>query len=323
MTHERMRKSSTPEITIVLPVLNGESWIAESLESLRSQTFQNFEILLVDDGCTDRTIAIASAMGFTSMRMIQGPRQGLGAALALGVSLSLSPYVARQDQDDLSDPFRLEKQVAYMNAHPNCVVVGSWARRIDEQGGTLGVLKVPKKNRTIKLAMNLSSPFVHTSVLLRRDSVLKAGNYRTDCTKVFAEDYDLWARMAPLGDFYNIPKVLVSYRMNPAGITRTQGQAVGRSGYAIAVRTTEVTLGKRLSDGDRRLLSFYFGRHRRINTYEALRLFRILVQLTHKSELPFALHGLSWRVWRAPCAWMLQKPQLTAPFWKDDEIPSY
>ena len=321
MRNERLGMANVPTISVILPVFNGERWIAESLCSLKKQTFQDFEIILIDDGCTDNTVAIATGMGLSSLRVIQGPQQGLGAALACGVLMSRSLYVARQDQDDLSEPLRFEKQVTYMNRHVKCVIVGSWAQIIDEQGTKIGMLKVPKGNRSIKLALNLDSPFVHTSVLLRRDSVISAGNYFSDNTKVFAEDFDLWSRMASEGDFHNIQNPLVSYRKNPSGITATQGQAVSLSAFTIALGNTEATLDERLSLLDRQLLSFYFGRHRHIRLSEALRLHRLLLRLWSRSGFPSPRHGVFWRRWRAPLVWLIRPPRSNIPFWVEHQNP--
>lgn len=307
-------------MTVLLPVLNGERWIADSLESLRAQTFQDFEILLIDDGCTDRTISIALGLRLPSLRIIQGPRQGVGAALALGVMSSLSPLLARQDSDDLSNPRRLEKQVNYMAEHPNCVMVGSWAQTIDENGLVLGTIKQPKMSRNIKFAMNLNSPFVHTSVLLRKEAVIRAGNYRMSPIRILAEDYDLWSRMAHLGDFHNIQAELVSYRINLDGVTGTHGQALSRSGCEIALRTIDKNLGVRLSDADRQLFSLYFIRHRRISVVDAVRLYLILLRLVVKSGFPPPTQAITWRRWLAPLAWIVRSPKHAVSVRVNDEI---
>jgi len=320
MTCEGSETGPVPSVTVVLPVLNGERWITECLRSLRCQTFQDFEILVIDDGCTDNTIAIVRGMDLTSLRIIQGPQQGLGAALACGVSLAQSPYVARQDADDLSHPRRLEIQMAYMTAHPDCVIVGSWAHLIDEQGSKIKMLKLPEKNRSIKLAMNIYSPFVHPSVLLRRDAILRAGNYRTCATALLAEDYDLWSRMASLGDLHNIQQPLVSYRKNPAGMTSTQGRALSRSACTIAIRNSEATLGKKLNDSDTQLFFLFFGRHRRMRVREALHVYQLRLRLLLKSGFPPATRGITWRGWLAPISLVVRAPISTTPLWENGEV---
>ncbi len=312
MTHDDKDVDNVHPLTILLPVLNGERWLSDSLESIRLQTFQDFEVLIIDDGCTDNSMLIARSMNFKSLRIIRGPQQGLGAALACGVLFSSSPFLARQDQDDLSAPDRLEKQMAYMAANPDCVIVGSWAQQIDEDGAQIRILRVPKTTRSINLRMNFDSPFIHTSVLLRRDAVLTAGNYRPSPKKILAEDYDLWSRMLPLGELHNIQKTLVSYRMNSQGITGTQGPSIRRSAIAIAIRNTEASLGKRLSDSDKQLYSLFFRGHTRINLNEAVRIYRILFLLLFRPGFPPPITGIYWRHWLAPLVWIVRAPRHAA-----------
>ena len=321
MKMNRNDTGSVPAVTVLLPVLNGERWIAESLESLRVQTFQDFEVLLIDDGCTDNTVAIAQSMGLASLRVIQGPRQGVSAARALGVISSNSQYIASQDADDLSDPCRLEKQIKYMNANPKCVIVGSWARRIDENGSPIGTIKLPKDTQSIRFAMNFNCPFVNTSTFLRKDAVLAVGSYLFSSQDQFAEDYNLWSRMARLGELHNIQEPLISYRKNSAGLTGTKGQELRRSGCAIAIRTTEATLSRRLSDPERQLFSLSYGRHRRISVIEAFRLYRIMLRILFKFGFPPAFRGITWRAWLAPIVWIVRAPQQSTHLWENDEIP--
>lgn len=292
-----------------MPVLNGEMWIAEALDSIRRQTFQDFELLIIDDGCTDKSIEIVQSMKFPALRIIQGPRQGLGAALAVGVNSSESEFLARHDQDDISDPTRLEKQLAVMMKNPTCVVVGSWAKGIDENGCQLRIIKTPSENKAIKTAINIFNPFVHTSVVLRREAVERAGNYRAGHAIAHAEDYDLWARMTPLGYMCNLEETLVSYRIHPRGITGDWSRLKISPGLDIAVRTTETTLARNLSAVERQLFSFFYQRQRRISPIEALQLYRLIFGVVRANGLPPALRSFSWRSWLSPLAWIIREPR--------------
>lgn len=301
-----------PQVTVLLPVLNGERWIRECMESLRIQTFQDFEVLLIDDGCTDDSVAIAQMSG-VQMRVINGPRNGLGAALAYGVEHAESPMLARQDQDDLSHPRRLELQVAYMNDHPNCILIGSWAELIDETGSCIGKIRMPKSTRAIRFSMNTYCPFIHTSVLMKRDSVVEAGNYQSGSGGVFAEDYDLWSRMAELGNLHNIQEALVSYRVHSQGITGRHGTALTASGGLIALRTMQNTIGTQLAMRDRELCTLFFLRDRRVSLVEAFRLYRILASLSLKSGFPLPEICKRWQNWVAPLIWTVRAPRHTGP----------
>jgi len=301
---------TTPLVTVLLPVLNGQEWIFECLKSLVAQTFTDYEILIIDDGCTDSSIQIAEDMSLTAIRIIKGPKKGLGAALALGVNLIKSPFIARQDQDDFSNPQRLEKQVAYMNSHPECVIVGTNAFKVDELGLRYGTTKVPLDGKSIKLQLNLYNPFVHTSVLMRRESVLAAGNYHVREGMIFAEDYDLWSRMSHTGDFCNLREALVSYRSNPRGISEGNARELRTSACAIAVNNVNTSLGFSLTKYDSSLISSFYGRSSRISVRDALRLYGIMFRLFSKFGFPPPLHGFRLHDFLAPMVWVLRKPHI-------------
>ena len=298
-----------PLISILLPVRNGERWIGECLESIRSQTFTNYELLIVDDGCTDRTIPIALQMDMKNMRIISGPQRGLGAALAIGVNAARAPFVARQDQDDLSLPLRLEKQVSYMLNHTKCAVVGSWAQHVDEMGKNIRVQKTPESDRSIRFGLHILCPFIHSSVLLRTSAVLSAGNYRTANATVFAEDYDLWSRIAPYGQFHNIQEVLISYRVNLEGISMTQGRELRQSGSAIAIRNIENTLGVSLTKYDKEVVSFFFVAEGRATLRHGFSWYWLVLRILLRSGFPPPLRGLSWRAWARPFVWIFRSPR--------------
>lgn len=291
-----------PAVTILLPVLNGAKWIEMSVNSLQNQTFQDFEILIIDDGCTDSTLDIIGRMGLPSIRIIRGQGQGVGAALSLGVLSTSSPLIARQDADDVSHARRLEKQVNYLRAHPQCVMTGTWAQKIDENGESLGLMKVPRGSKSIKLRQNFSSAFIHPSVMMRREAVLEVGNYQSRPGKIFAEDYDLWSRMVLIGETHNIDEPLISYRINPSGVTGIHGDALRRSGVEIALRNFEANFGESCSVQDKELFYSYFGDNRRINVRQALRIFKFLLRTQARSGFPPPLTGISPRSWLAPLA---------------------
>lgn len=302
--------SNIPLVSILLPVRNGEKWIQECLMSLHAQTFTNYEILLIDDGCTDNSIGIATEMGLNSIRIVDGPRKGLGAALALGVNSTQSPFIARQDVDDLSHPKRLQRQMAFLDAHPECVLLGTNAYKINEFGYRFGETKVPTEDRSIKLQLNLYNPFVHTSVIMRRSAVIEAGNYHSRQNSIFAEDYDLWSRMSSTGSFSNLKEALVSYRSNPIGISESSSRELRTSACAISISNLERTLGARVSKRDRILWSSYYGRSRRLKIREAVNLYNIILNLLWKFKVPPFTSGFRIHDLVAPCVWTLRKPRI-------------
>lgn len=311
--------SSSPLISVLLPVRNSERWISEALESLKSQTFTNFEVIIIDDNSTDRTLEIARTSGISNLRIFQGPGKGIGAALALGVQVSNAKFIARQDADDLSHPKRFEEQFAYMETHNNCVVLGTGAKVIDEEGQPAGEMCFPKTSGAIKVAMNLYCPFVHPSVMLRREAVLLAGNYRSGNSRIFSEDYDLWTRMILLGDAHNINKQLVSYRINSQSVTGNNARDVNRSGSSIAIRTTELSIGKMMSEKNRRTFSFFYDRDRRISISESIFLYSILFRISILSNPVDSLKAIGIKRWILPIVWIFKPARNQTPLWEAGE----
>ena len=144
-------------------------------------------------------------------------------------------------------------------------------------------------------------------MVLRRQAVLSAGNYRPGHTTEHAEDYDLWARMAPLGDMHNLKEPLVSYRISPQGVTAENSRLDQTPGYDVAVRTTEITLGRALRPVESQLIQVFYKRRRRIKPLEALQLYQVMFAVVAANGLPPALRAFSWRQWLAPLAWVIRE----------------
>ena len=119
--------ASEPVISVVLPVYNCADYVAEAVQSILDQTFSNFEFLIIDDGSTDATSNVLQGFRDPRIRSITQENHGLAFTLNRGLELSRGRYVARQDADDISLPDRLGKQVAFLEAHPACALVGTWA----------------------------------------------------------------------------------------------------------------------------------------------------------------------------------------------------
>ncbi len=226
---------SSPRITVLFPVKNGGKWITTCLDSIQNQTYRNFEILLIDDGSTDDTLEIVLARSESNLQIIHGPEKGLAAALALGVQLASGEFIARQDVDDFSHPKRFESQINYFDSHLNTVVCGTSALVIKPDGEVVQKLNMPVSNRAIRLRLFLNNAFIHTSVMFRRDAAKQVGGYFSPGSDPFPEDLDLWLRMATIGELHNLSSHLVSYQINPEGITGVNGQALRRVTSSILI----------------------------------------------------------------------------------------
>jgi glycosyltransferase involved in cell wall biosynthesis len=236
----RIGTAHSPRVSVVLPVWNGERYFEAAVRSILEQTFESFELLIVDDGSTDQTLAIARRWGAmdSRIRLIRVAHGGIANALNTGFRQARAPYVARMDADDISLPSRLQRQVAYLDSHQRCVVVGCDTEVIDENENDLGVINFPCTHaRLVHLLLSGSgSPFVHPAVMMRADAVRAVGGYRPEHCP--SEDYELWLRLINSGEFASIPERLLRYRMHRDSVS-AQGlhlQAVGGNSLLNATR---------------------------------------------------------------------------------------
>jgi glycosyltransferase involved in cell wall biosynthesis len=215
--------SAAPPITVLMPVYNGADYLAESIDTILAQTFRHFEFLIIDDGSKDGSQAILEdyAARDARIRVVQQANMGLAATLNKGLAMAQGAFVARQDQDDLSAPERLAKQLAWMQGHPECVLLGSRAGIWADRTPTDRAHEHPLLNSVLKLDLLFNNPFVHSSVMLRRDGVLELGGYTTDRSRQPPEDYELWARIGRAARVANLPEHLLVYREAAQSMSRT------------------------------------------------------------------------------------------------------
>jgi glycosyltransferase involved in cell wall biosynthesis len=210
----------TPAISVIMPVHNGAEWLAEAITSIRAQTFGDFEFLIVDDGSDDGTAAVLS--GFAAedrrIRLLRQAPQGIVAALNAGIAAARAPYLARLDADDRARPDRLGKQFAFMEAHSEVGLVGTFAEVIDAAGNIVGRLAPASDHAGLARALSRTNPFVHSSVMMRTALVRRLGGYRAAFRA--AEDYDLWRRLAEAGGIANLAEYLTQYRRHESNLSR-------------------------------------------------------------------------------------------------------
>lgn len=209
-----------PRVTVLLPVYNGERHLGEAIESILGQTFTDFELLVVDDGSTDRSTEILATVGDARVRVVRNARNlGLTKSLNLGLALARGSLIARQDADDVSEPERLARQVDYLDAHPDVALVGSWYRKIGEDGAVLGDRSLPVEPAQLAWALLFYCPIVHSAAVFRREAIAAMGGY--DERFAYAQDYDLWSRLARRHRLANQPELLVRYRVGATTMTAT------------------------------------------------------------------------------------------------------
>jgi hypothetical protein len=207
---------STPRVTVVAAVHNGAEWIEAAVESVLSQDFRDLEFIVVDDGSTDRTAEILQSVNDLRLVYVRNERNlGQTASLNVGVRRARASLIARIDADDLWLPGKLSRQMAYLDAHPEVSVLGTWATRMDVAGQPLGPADQPVSPTEVRTTLLRTVPVCHGSVVMRRDAVLAVGGYEERFR--FAADYALWSALARAGCVItSLPERLTACREHAA-----------------------------------------------------------------------------------------------------------
>lgn len=192
-----------------------------AIESILAQSFREFELLIIDDGSSDSTPDELAKFTDPRIRHIRQENRGLAATLNAGIDLARGKYIARQDADDISLPDRITKQVDYMESHPECGILGTWAQIIEHESLVERYHKHPGEISEIRNQLLLNNPFVHSSMMIRKSVLDKTGVYTTDPNRQPPEDYELWSRIIRVTSGSNLQEVLVFYRETPGSICRS------------------------------------------------------------------------------------------------------
>lgn len=205
------------KISVISAVYNSEAYLREAVESVLNQRFRDFEWIIVNDCSTDNSIAIIESYQDPRIRILHNEKnQGLAASLNKAIQHSQGEYLLRMDTDDICRPDRFEKQVAFMEQHPEISIAGSWVQLFGEWKGTW---KTARTYEEIKVRLLFNSALAHPSVIMRRKDMLENGlTYNEELRK--AQDYDLWVRAAEKVKLANIPEVLLEYRLLPSEKTK-------------------------------------------------------------------------------------------------------
>jgi glycosyltransferase involved in cell wall biosynthesis len=209
-----------PIVSVILPVFNGARYIRIAIESVLKQTFGNFELLVLDDGSTDGSLAIARSFVAKDRRIhvITRENRGLVSTLNELIVLARGEFVARLDADDVCLPDRLQRQTEFMLTHPEVVCLGGDVELIDDCGRFLAVQRMFEANEDIQReALRGNTPICHPSVLIRTSVLRQLGGYRQEY--YLAEDLDLWLRMGELGILANLSGPVLRYRLHDASVS--------------------------------------------------------------------------------------------------------
>ena len=201
-----------PRLSVVIPVYNGSQFIGSSIESVLDQRFKDFELIVIDDGSTDKSVDVIMKYAERDKRIKVLTQLNFGECVARNraAQAASGEFLAGLDADDVCAPTRFINQIQFLDAHPDVGVVGGAARIINELGETIGRKNLPVSRWLLDSILRNWSPFVHSAVTVRRSTFDLLGGYR-ECFK-HAGDYDLWLRAREISALSNLPDIVVSLR---------------------------------------------------------------------------------------------------------------
>ena len=213
-----------PRVSVVMAVHDGERYVGAAVDSILAQQFGDLELIVVDDGSTDRTADIVRQRDDPRVRVITNGRNlGLAPSLNVGLAEARGDLIARLDADDVAMPQRLARQVAFMDANPHVALVGSWYTEMAADGTPGALVKLPTQHWDLRWHLCLYSPFAHSAVLWRRALVAeRVGRY--DEGLAYSMDYDLWRRIAERLEVANVSESLLYLRAHEQSMTATYGE---------------------------------------------------------------------------------------------------
>jgi glycosyltransferase involved in cell wall biosynthesis len=214
------RIEKIPNISVVIPTYNTEKFIEETLDSIRNQSFNDFEVIIVDNGSTDNTLNILNKYKRMDKRFIIKtlPKPDGIRAANLGLSIARGKYIVKMDGDDICLPDKFKIQFNYLEQHPEIFLVGNSAIVINEKGDKIGVFRKYNNYKRIGRKLLKSNPFVHSSIMYRN---IKGLFYREKFS--ISEEYDMYLRLLSSGkNLTNLPDFLTKYRIRGNSLVSTK-----------------------------------------------------------------------------------------------------
>jgi glycosyltransferase involved in cell wall biosynthesis len=222
---------------VLLPIKNGIAYFAQSLDSVRGQTFRDWRLFVLDHGSTDGSLELAHAYGETDPRIVVRSfpmAHGLSGLLNCGLELCTGKYVLRQDADDISHPERMAVLAGTLDADDELVLAGSLGDVIDAAGRKIGELDMPTGRHGVIASMPFRTPVAHPTVAMRLEAIQRLdARYGEDFIGAvpaarrihvpgLAEDYFLFGQLALVGRCVNVERTLVKYRWHGANVGMTR-----------------------------------------------------------------------------------------------------
>ncbi len=234
---------TSPKVTVLMSVYNGEKYLHEAIDSIVNQTFRDFEFLIINDASTDRTSEILKSYQDPRIRIINNEKNiGLTRSLNKGLKVAKGEYIARMDADDISTPDRLDKQVAYMDNHPEKALLGGTAIVINGKGNTASRWHLLTEPGLLRWSLLFSNQFIHSAVVLR-SALLRTLRLNYDCALSCVQDYDLWQRISRYASVANLGDVVIYRREHQENISTRNSQEQKKTRFMVIGRGVSELLG--------------------------------------------------------------------------------
>ena len=223
-----MKIESIPVVSVLMSVYKEKpEWLEESINSILNQTFKDFEFIIINDnpeGVEQKEVLVKYKSLDKRIRVVENScNMGLPKSLNIGLEIAKGEYIARMDADDISLPERFELQHRFLKTNPEYSICGTYARFMDEKSKIGHRIRLGYSDGELKARLLFYTPFMHPSIMARRDLIcnLKYNEYFK-----IAQDIDLWLRMRDKTKFYNIPQILLYYRVHSLNSCKRESKSM-------------------------------------------------------------------------------------------------
>lgn len=262
------------KVSVIMPLYNAEKYVRQAIESILNQTYRNLELIVVDDASTDRSYEIVQGMSDSRIHLYQNKNnRGIAQTRNKALQHAEGEYIAIMDDDDIAPPYRIEREVAFLDSHREAIAVGGHCRYIDGDGKDLGkqwnIFTNPKY---VNAHIIFDNPIPNSSGMVRSE-ILKKYNIRYRDNMYGVEDYRFWAECSVHGFLANINEVMLYWRTEHGNETeRTMKRQSGNRKKAIAdiQRYLLTALGFQLEEEELKVLTLVFEEDGKVSSLEEI-----------------------------------------------------
>jgi glycosyltransferase involved in cell wall biosynthesis len=224
---------NNPTISVVMPAHAQVKYIEDAIQSILNQSWADFELLVINDRLSQDAVTRIERISSSDQRVkfYKSDGAGISEALNKGISLSKGKYIARMDSDDISEKFRLEHQVLFMQSHPEVGILGTQINYISQDGKQTGQSRFPTSHKKIAKELSFYNCIAHPTVMIRKSVIDIIGQY--DSKYDGSEDYELWIRAIEKTSIRNLGTPLLQYRESDSQVTKSNSRIIDRQEKSI------------------------------------------------------------------------------------------